>query len=163
MESKRLNDWLQVIGLFAVVASLAFVGLRMKQSQEIAIAAHYQERAAMAMEYWISREQSEYSLRRIGDREITRHGLPAGMVESAAPEEVGSRIVGLHKTFLIFDNHHFQYNSGFLTEESWIKHRRSLQSLVAASLPQHFIEQHSDSFRSSFLELCEQLNEENKF
>ena len=35
MDSEKLSDWLQVIGIFALVASLVFVGLQMKQSQEI--------------------------------------------------------------------------------------------------------------------------------
>jgi hypothetical protein len=35
MDSAKLNDWLQVIGIFALVASLVFVGLQLKQTQEI--------------------------------------------------------------------------------------------------------------------------------
>lgn len=38
MDSAKLNDWLQVIGMFAVVGSLVFVGLQMRQTQEIALA-----------------------------------------------------------------------------------------------------------------------------
>jgi hypothetical protein len=38
IDSKKLNDWIQAIGIFAVVASLIFVGIQMRQSQEIAIA-----------------------------------------------------------------------------------------------------------------------------
>jgi len=37
MDSAKLNDWMQVIGIFAVVASLIFVGLQMKQAQDIAL------------------------------------------------------------------------------------------------------------------------------
>jgi len=37
--STRLNEWLQVAGLFGVIASLMFVGLQMKQQQEIALSA----------------------------------------------------------------------------------------------------------------------------
>ena len=36
MNSARLNDWMQVVGIFALVASLVFVGLQMRQTQEIA-------------------------------------------------------------------------------------------------------------------------------
>jgi hypothetical protein len=36
MDSAKLNDWMQVIGIFAVVASLIFVGLQMQQDREIA-------------------------------------------------------------------------------------------------------------------------------
>lgn len=35
MDSQKLNDWLQVIGIFALVASLIFVGLQIKQTQQI--------------------------------------------------------------------------------------------------------------------------------
>jgi hypothetical protein len=38
MDSQRLHDWLQVIGIAAVVASLLFVGLQIRQSDEIALA-----------------------------------------------------------------------------------------------------------------------------
>lgn len=38
MDSQRLHDWLQVIGIAAIVASLIFVGLQLKQSDEIALA-----------------------------------------------------------------------------------------------------------------------------
>ncbi len=46
MDSAKLNDWLQVIAIFALVASLIFVGLQMKQTQEIGqgeAAAYYLE------------------------------------------------------------------------------------------------------------------------
>ncbi len=48
MDSAKLNDWLQVIAIFALVASLIFVGLQMKQTQEIGqgqAAGYYAENA----------------------------------------------------------------------------------------------------------------------
>jgi hypothetical protein len=42
MESARLNGWMQVTGIFAVVGSLIFVGLQMKQTQAIALSDAYQ-------------------------------------------------------------------------------------------------------------------------
>ena len=38
MNSAKLNDWMQVAGIFALVASLIFVGLQMRQDQDIAVA-----------------------------------------------------------------------------------------------------------------------------
>jgi hypothetical protein len=38
MESGKLHDWLQIIGLAAVVGSLIFVGLQLKQADSIAYA-----------------------------------------------------------------------------------------------------------------------------
>jgi hypothetical protein len=37
MNSQKLSDWLQLVGLAAVVASLIFVGLQIRQSDEIAM------------------------------------------------------------------------------------------------------------------------------
>ena len=37
MDSAKLNDWMQIFGIFAVVASLIFVGLQMRQDQQIAM------------------------------------------------------------------------------------------------------------------------------
>ena len=39
MDSAKLNDWMQILGMFAIVASLVFVGLQMKQSHQIALSA----------------------------------------------------------------------------------------------------------------------------
>jgi len=50
MESAKINDWMQVLGIFAVVASLIFVGLQMKQSQDIASAERTMIRAATSVE-----------------------------------------------------------------------------------------------------------------
>ncbi|NIU12362.1 MAG: hypothetical protein GWN81_26780 [Phycisphaerae bacterium] len=43
MNSPKLNEWLQVIGIFAVVASLIFVGIQLIQSQNIANADRFQQ------------------------------------------------------------------------------------------------------------------------
>ena len=41
MDSAKINDWLQIIGIFALVLSLIFVGLQIRQEQEIAIVDTY--------------------------------------------------------------------------------------------------------------------------
>ena len=45
MDSAKINDWLQVVGLFGVMAGLAFIGLQLKQDREIAMAEAYHARA----------------------------------------------------------------------------------------------------------------------
>ena len=36
MDSAKLNDWMQVVGIFALVASLIFVGMQMQQDRTLA-------------------------------------------------------------------------------------------------------------------------------
>jgi len=38
MNSERLHDWLQFVGMAAIVASLVFVGLQLRQSENAAMA-----------------------------------------------------------------------------------------------------------------------------
>ena len=45
MNAEKLSDWLQVVGMFGVIASLLFVGLEMRQTREIAISQIYHARA----------------------------------------------------------------------------------------------------------------------
>ncbi len=40
----KLNDFIQIIGVIGLIASLIFVGLELKQSQKIALAKTQQER-----------------------------------------------------------------------------------------------------------------------
>ena len=47
MNKVELNDWLQILGMLGVIASLIFVGLQMRQSQQIALAGQVQARAEM--------------------------------------------------------------------------------------------------------------------
>jgi hypothetical protein len=44
-DMSKINDWLQVVGMFGVIASLIFVGLQMKQAHEIALSNTYQSRS----------------------------------------------------------------------------------------------------------------------
>jgi hypothetical protein len=65
MDSAKPNDWLQVIGIFALVASLVFVGLQMKQKQEIG-----QEEAAAT----ILESTNSFRITLINNVEIWRRG-----------------------------------------------------------------------------------------
>jgi hypothetical protein len=45
MDSTKLNDWMQVVGLFALVASLIFVGFQIRQDRSIAVVESMASRA----------------------------------------------------------------------------------------------------------------------
>ena len=44
VDTSKINEWLQVVGMFGVIASLVFVGLQLKQTQQIALSNTYQAR-----------------------------------------------------------------------------------------------------------------------
>ena len=59
MSSVKLNDWLQVVGMFALVGSLLFVGLQMRQTQEIALSQAYQARADQSIALMLAALESD--------------------------------------------------------------------------------------------------------
>jgi hypothetical protein len=50
MDSRKLHDWLEIAGITAVVASLIFVGLQLKQSSDIALGETFESAAARGVE-----------------------------------------------------------------------------------------------------------------
>jgi hypothetical protein len=60
MDQRKLSDWLQIVGMFGVIASLLFVGLQMKQSHEIALATQYQARAEATMNLHLTSIEADW-------------------------------------------------------------------------------------------------------
>ncbi len=145
MDSAKLNDWIQVVGIFALVASLIFVGLQMKQTHKIALAGQYQARAQVTIDFFATRMESDFvtadHMARIGQdvtpRQI-RHYRNASLIRWA-----------------IMDNNHFQYQQGFLTEETWQGYTHFIRRMYARCDDRFIYEERKESFRSSFVEFVE--------
>ena len=115
----KINDWLQVIGFLGVIASLIFVGIQLKQTQDIALASTYNARASqtidanaagLATPQYYSGMAKIYSDKR---DQLTAEEYIALEQESTI--------------FLtIFENNHYQYTVGFLPEEHWQKNLMDL-------------------------------------
>lgn len=141
LDSAKLNDWMQVVGIFALVASLIFVGLQMKQTQNIALAGQYQARAESTMEYYLTNletSQGHMAIFTPSADEITR-------------TDVGYYLMAANFFWVKYDNHHFQYTSGFLDQETW----EGLESRIKAMWERCdarwiYEENHRRAFRESF-------------
>jgi hypothetical protein len=156
MKFGRWKDVFELVGVFSIVASLIFVGLQMKQSQDIAIAAQYQERATTSIDYYAAVMASEIGLsvwakRTISGLDATQ--LPSELKEQIAalpPDELAFNVLEAYVTFLMFDNHHFQYESGFLPEDSWRVFRAELKSYLAIAFIREFFRMNQAQYRPSF-------------
>ncbi len=123
MNSEKLNDWMQVVGIFALVASLIFVGLQMRQSQAIAMSQAIQSRldtnvamltASAENPYFVSAFSKFFA----GDEEpITQ------------PEYVTLRQYGTALLYN-FQNTHDQYLNGFQSEATWQTTQKALKSFL---------------------------------
>ena len=128
MDSAKLNDWMQVIGIFALVASLMFVGLQMKQAQEIALSQTFQLRTDSTMEMLLSAGEnplfvSAFSKAMAGNSESLNE------VEQVTLQQYA--IAMLYLT----ENLHYQYVNGFVTEDRWLSGLSRMEEMINGSVP----------------------------
>jgi hypothetical protein len=162
----KFNDWKNVaelIGIAAIVASLIFVGLQLKQSQEIAIADQYQNRADAALEFYHSRLQSDYAISILANdlkREVDSGMAPAAMeavFEAEGAELLAARYLAYRSNITVFDNYHFQYERGFMGEDAWQAFRVRLKDILSNDIDAALYKQMRLHFRPSFRTVCEKI------
>jgi len=166
MKKFNWRDLAEIIGFASIVGSLIFVGMQLRQSQEIAIASQYQERASTAVDYYSSQMQNELAIMDQAEEIATavRSGIasPAirSLIETQSPESVGMWFYRNRVFFVMLDNFHFQYSSGFMAEESWDAFHRELRDKLSNDATAAYYRDYGSNFRSSFEELCDQILQE---
>ncbi len=140
MGSAKISDWMQIIGIFALVASLIFVGLQMKQSQDIAIADQHQVRTAHVIEILSAQIQSDQALsstaKRVSDGVIS--GLfpiaIKNLIDAEGAEAAAYQFLRYRSMTTMYDNALFQYESGFMTKEAWFAVRARWKSTLSKDI-----------------------------
>ncbi len=121
MDSAKLSDWMQVLGIFAVVVSLIFVGLEMRQSQRIALSAAYQARADSSMNIRMAAVSPEAIQGAWGK-------ISQGQdFEAMTPDERAAMYSLMSGNMVYLENMHYQYVNGFITEEHWQTNQAELE------------------------------------
>ena len=105
MRSISWKSVAEFVGIGAIVASLVFVGLQLKQSQEIAIAAQYHDRAEASMNLALAHLEADY--------------VPLAFRHGLSDDISAGDINTFHWLWISQDNHYYQYQLGFMAEESW--------------------------------------------
>ncbi len=166
MKTGKSQDWFQIVGMAAVVASLVFVGLQLKQSQKIAIAAQYQARHDAASGHYTAILQCDVGLRGIGADILadieTDEVAPPGFKAWAASrpvEELAFRAIGATIFLKSHDNVYFQYQSGFLSEEAWSALRVQLKAGLddPRTWCRGVFEKNPDVWRESYRKLIQEM------
>ena len=166
MKKFNWRDLTEIIGFVAIVGSLIFVGMQLMQSQEIAIASQYQERASTAVDYYSAQMQNELATAEKGAAIISdaRAGKasPAltSLVEDRSPESVGMWFYENRIFFVMLDNFHYQYSAGFMEDESWDAFRRQLREELSGESTKAYYQNYGIELRTSFENLCNEILKE---
>jgi len=145
VKTTNWKDTAELIGITAIVASLVFVGLQMKQSQDIAIAAQYQARADAAQNMIMSLQESGTSL--VGRKRISE----MTPFERYTAENVN------RWAWTQSDNLYFQYHAGFLDEESLEGMKYRVERVFGACDRRYIWEEMRNFLRPSFVNYVETL------
>jgi hypothetical protein len=151
---EEINDWLQVIGLVAVAVSLVFVGYELKLSRDIAIADIYQQRTELGFQ--LIKESS-------GNEEFVTawHKLKRG--EKLTDYEEALLDSDYLRWLTHWENLHFQYQMGLLTQEQWDASYYGLRLMVTEEqFQRHWNVFDQNMWRGSYKSLINSLIEEGR-
>ncbi len=127
MDSAKINDWLQVVGLFGVMAGLAFVGLQLKQDREIAMAEAYHARADTTVALTMAAAANPLYL-------TAQHKWSVEGVDALTPEERLANVYVRSASLNLWDSIFYHYEIGLIDEEQWQRTRSAIRiSMGAAS------------------------------
>lgn len=137
----KINDWLQLLGTFGVIASLVFVGLQMKQAQDIALSQAYQGRSAITVESYAAAINSPTMLSAL-------EKMYAGKDSELTSREAIALEYQTAMEMAMYENNHYQYQSGFLSEEHWQRNLTEMTCTFSAPLRRQMLA--NWTYRESF-------------
>ena len=159
MKISNWKDTAELIGIAAIVASLVFVGMQLKQSQDIALSQASQARTAMSIDTLISTTENANYISAVAK------GRSGRRAELTIEEQVTMSQYAI-AVLMSYEDQHFQYNSGFVTEERWRAVKAGLKNFLReeANIPvrstfERLPARFSDSFQEVVNELSAEIDE----
>lgn len=159
MKVPDLKSTIEAVGMIAIVVSLIIVGVELRQSHQIAIAMHYQERTDSGRQYFYEMLDSDLRMRDVVGftenlewptgflTERDEQWLKENPVEDWAEARIWANI-----NLYGFDNYHYQYQAGFLSDEGWQAMENRLQDmLVGDPFARYEIMVNGRFYRESFI------------
>ena len=123
IKPREFQDWLQIIGLFGVMASLVFVGLELRQSHQIARSQATQARTETTVSSLLEIAANPY--------------IVSGTVKLSNGESdllTGEERAAMRLTYLAllfnYENIYLQHSEGFVSAERWAASRENLKAAL---------------------------------
>jgi hypothetical protein len=121
MKKVGLDVWIQLIGMLSIVASLIFVGLEMRQTQQIAIAGQVQARAQMQVDRLLTGLEGNLDIYRLWNTNNFEYE------DLHEDEKVVAGAIHNWKQAML-ENNFFQYRAGLFAEGYWEQTKGRIQN-----------------------------------
>ena len=112
MKKVSLDVWIQLLGMLSVLAGLVFVGLEMRQSQRIALAAQQQERASLVTEIIGTFSETNPP---ISFLDFLNENLDVSNQNNRAVAETY-----IYRMWMVYENDYLQYELGLMDADIWL-------------------------------------------
>jgi hypothetical protein len=144
MNSEKTRLVVEIVGIVAIVASLIFVGLQMRQTHEIALVTLTQMR---------SDASRELAVAQIGSEPLLAIDAKIEAGEDLTPYETMTRSLLPFIFFNQFENSPFLHTEGYITDEQWQSDLVAIRYFTKTqpSYAQYWADQKM-IFRASFVE-----------
>ena len=121
MKKINLDTWIQLVGMLSVVAGLIFVGIEMRQTQQVALATQQQQRTSALLEIIGSFSESDAPvswLDFVSENFDMSNERNRALGENAA-----------YQLWMVYENDHLQYELGLMDEEIWLSKLAAMRYL----------------------------------
>ena len=149
MKKVSLDVWIQLLGMLGIILSLIFVGLEMRQSQRIAIAAQAQERTAMGMAEFMGFLEAGVNLDNVIRSEIA----------ALSAEELGARRINAHNQWYIAENDFVQFQNGLMPAETYEAKKANLVDQMSRCDLRPIYEFRKAYFSTEFVKMIESVGD----
>jgi hypothetical protein len=150
LKTTNWKDITELIGIAAIVASLLFVGLQMKQSHEIVLAEIYQARTATVMDWNHTLATSDLALSAF-EKSAT------GQFDEINPMERRATSAMIMSALYAYENSHYQHTLGFVSQEHWDRARSTLALFMQDPIWREQILANTGILRPSFRQVIEEI------
>ena len=123
MKNVSLDVWIQLLGMLSVLAGLVFVGLEMRQSQRIALAAQQQERASLVTEIIGTFSETNPP---ISFLDFLNENLDVSNQNNRAVAETY-----IYRMWMVYENDYLQYELGLMDEDIWLAKLASMRNIYS--------------------------------
>ena len=143
MKKVSLDVWIQLLGMMGVIASLVFVGLQMRQSQEIALAAQQTDRMQVFTDIVNA---------------FTEAGIQYGQnfddgTDQEFTETFNPGINVAHQALWVFENDYLQYSLGLMDENIWEAKLKFMLASFSSCIGRQVFNQRRESLDQRIVEL----------
>jgi hypothetical protein len=143
MKKMDFNDVIQLAAMVGIIASLIFVGLQMRQSQRIALAAQAQQRAAMLMDSSNAWLESGLDFQSIHFEQN---------YDAVISESMTAMRTSAHQSWFLYENDYEQYSLGLMPDDIWQAKLRGIDRVYniceVRPVYQSRVSMFSDNFRA---------------